>query len=304
MARTRKNRFETEGDTRTFRGNPLVRGGLASAAVFSAAYAISGAPALAGGTVVNCNLQPTPAGCRDTGNGFIFDPGNPAPGVDINPALINAKSPPTVQSVRDCQRLMLGNYAADPSGGRSFAYRVKARGKAGSRSVRGDLLLADIQLNAGSQSKFRDPQKRLLFAATCSEFVDATATMRVVERERRNGRMVTTVIGRLSTRFSLSDDETGYKPNGYLDRMMRQTDRYKAGPKDSELVREGFRIKLTRPLSKKATIQTTVTARPKKAAMIAAASTSTTGTNEVSYVIRPLPSTKKLSLTRPIKKTR
>ncbi len=304
MARKRSRTFETPDNRRTYSVSPLVRASLAGAAGLGAAFAMSGAPAQAGGTVINCNLQPTPAGCRDTGNGFIFDPGNPAPGVDINPALINAKSPPTAQSVRDCQRLMLGNYAADPSGGRSFAYRVKAKGKAGSRSVSGDLLLADIQLNSGNLSEFRDSQKRLLFAATCSEFVDATAALSVVERKRRNGRMVTTVIGRLSTKFSLTDEQTGYKPNGFLDRMMRQTDRYKAGPKDSELVRKRFRIKLSRPLSKNASVQTTVTARPKQAAMVAAASTSSTGTNEVSYSIRPLPSTKKLSLTRPIKRTR
>ncbi len=303
MARTRKRTFENNGDTRSFQASPLVRGGLASAATLGAAFMMSGAPAQAGGTVINCNLQPTPAGCRDTGNGFIFDPGQPAAGVDINPALINASNPPTAQSVRDCQRLLLGGYGADPSGGRSFAYRVKTPvARRGSRTVSGTLLMADMQLNAGPLSEARDPQQRLLFAASCAgELVDVNARLSVVDRRRIGGKMVTRVIGSLSTRFGITDAQTGYKPGEFLDRLWRQTDRYKAGPKDSDLVRKGFRIKLKRPLSKYSSIRTTVTTTPKRTAIVAAASTSSTGTKEVGVSISPLPRKKKASLYRRIK---
>lgn len=258
----------------------ISRRNVASAAIVSTLLAL-GIGGSAEATKFSCPESP---GCNEFN---IFDPGNPARGALVNPALINEDNLPTTQNYRDCEKAVLGRYN-DPNGV-SIAYNATALGKRGSRTVKVNAGFADMQLTDALLSKDHDPKQGYRYLLSCSALIKATVKARIVSA--KTGR----TLGAYKPELALQRSEAGYKP-GYLDRLLG---RFNAdGLASKDLNRRGFNIRLKRPLGEKAQLVTTVTARPAPLSVAAASANGETSTGARSTSSF---STKRHSTRRPVK---
>lgn len=242
------------------------------------------------------NVSPSQAiHCEDGIPGCVganWDPKNPLLGSDINPALINADSPPRVDDIRECQRADTGNYK--DASGRSLAYKVVARGIAGKKTLVVKVGLADMQLNGANMSAHQSPTESLLFKASCDGvLVDSSVGVSVTDKRGKR-------LGKFARRLKLTDAQTGFKgPEkgpGYIDRLTHRFDST-TGLKDSDLVWKTLRIKLKRALPRGARVETDVLSAPSTKVVSAASSEG----SPLRPLAGSLPSARRFKIRRPVK---